>query len=348
MELISIIVPIYNVQDYLAKCLNSILQQTYSNIEVLCVDDGSTDNSLKILKDYEKMDKRIRVFHQENAGVSIARNYALENVRGDYVLFVDGDDWIDIDTCEKAIQFSRYKKADIVMWSYIRETGKESKPKMIFETDYLFEKIAIRDKLYRRLFGLEGRELSRPENADAICTVWGKLYKTELLENVQFYDIREIGTYEDGLFNIDVFKNASMVYFTTDIYYHYRRDNVRSITSEYNEELEEQWEKLFTVMRNHIKEDKLDGRFLNALDNRIALSIIPLGINCFCAPYSMYKRMVMIHNILKKTEYRRVYKSLEFQYFPFHWNIFFRCAKHRNAIGIFCLLYFIQKLRGKS
>ncbi|MDY2726925.1 MAG: glycosyltransferase [Anaerostipes faecalis] len=350
MDLISVIVPVYNVEKYLKKCINSILYQSYSNIEVLCVDDGSTDASLKILKDFEKQDQRVKVFTQNNAGVSVARNHAILEATGQYLMFVDGDDWIDFDTCEKAMNLARQNDVDMVMWSYIREMRNESRPKQIFQKNHLFNEKEVKERLYRRLFGLLGEELRQPENADAICTVWGKLYKRELVcdRNIEFPDIREIGTYEDGLFNIRVFENVKRVFFTTDIEYHYRRDNVNSITSEYNENLEKQWENLFSMMKQHIKNKELGNSFLKALNHRIALSMIPLGINSYCAPYSVVKRTFMIHQILKKPEYKNAYRQLNLKYFPIYWKIFFGCAKHQCAIGIFILLFFIQRFRGKS
>lgn len=100
---ISIIIPVYNPGKFINKCLNSIIHQTFKNIEILCIDDGSTDNSLNILKEFQKNDKRIRIFSQENLGAAASRNLGIENSKGNYILFVDADDWIEEDMCEKLI-----------------------------------------------------------------------------------------------------------------------------------------------------------------------------------------------------------------------------------------------------
>lgn len=100
--LISIIVPVYNTEQYLSKCLDSLINQTYKNIEIICVNDGSTDNSADILNEYDKKDKRVRMISQKNCGLSATRNTGLKNCCGEYVMFLDSDDWIDFDTCEKA------------------------------------------------------------------------------------------------------------------------------------------------------------------------------------------------------------------------------------------------------
>ena len=95
-EKISVIIPVYNVEKYLKRCLDSVINQTYKNLEIILVDDGSTDNSGKICDEYAKNDKRIIVIHKENGGVSVARNIGLDICTGDYVNFIDSDDWIDL------------------------------------------------------------------------------------------------------------------------------------------------------------------------------------------------------------------------------------------------------------
>lgn len=98
---VSIIVPVYNVEKYLSKCLNSLINQTLREIEILCVDDGSTDNSAKILENFVQKDCRVKVFSQKNSGQSVARNVAIEHASGEYLGFVDSDDWVDLDYFEK-------------------------------------------------------------------------------------------------------------------------------------------------------------------------------------------------------------------------------------------------------
>ena len=100
MVKISIIVPVYNTEPYLEQCLDSIINQTLEDIEIICVNDGSTDNSLSVLEEYASKDNRIKIINQENEGPGFARNNGLKSVNGEYVLFVDSDDWIELNTCE--------------------------------------------------------------------------------------------------------------------------------------------------------------------------------------------------------------------------------------------------------
>ena len=113
-ELISVIVPVYNVEKYLDKCIQSILGQTYSNIELLLIDDGSTDSSGAICDKYVTQDSRVRVFHKSNEGVSAARNWGLDNAKGEWIAFVDADDWIDSDMYERMYNAAVQNQTDMV------------------------------------------------------------------------------------------------------------------------------------------------------------------------------------------------------------------------------------------
>ena len=112
---VSILSPCYNVEKYISQCLDSIIQQTYKNLQIILVDDGSTDNTLAILNQYASLDSRIEVHHQENKGVATARNELLSKVKGDYVLFVDSDDWIELDMVEFLIAKVTEENAEVAV-----------------------------------------------------------------------------------------------------------------------------------------------------------------------------------------------------------------------------------------
>lgn len=347
--MVSIIIPVFNCESYLSKCLESVINQTYEDIEIICIDDNSTDKSMKIMQNYAKNDTRIRIIHKINEGVSLARNAGLNIARGQFILFVDGDDWIEESTCEQAVRKAREENADIIMWSYIRERKGESQKKKIFDKDIIFTENTVQKKLHRRMIGILGSELSQPENADALCTVWGKLYQHSIIfdNNIRFYDIREIGTYEDGLFNLLYFQHTQKAVFLNQYLYHYRRTNANSIIETYNPQLVQQWNKLFCIMKNYIQQNNLGTEYKKALQNRISLSLISLGINEMSQKSSMMKKIKNIKKIINNDEYVISVNTLEFQYMPIHWKIFFKAAQKQKNVVIFILLCVIQKIRGK-
>ena len=347
-DMISIIVPVYNAEKFLTKCLDSIINQTYKNIEIICVDDDSSDKSSKILNEFAEKDKRIKVIHKANEGVSLARNVGLESAKGNYILFVDSDDWIEQSTCEVAINKIIEENADIIMWPYVRERDGQSKRKQIFNKDITFINDEVQKKLHRRMVGIIKSELAQPENADALCTVWGKLYLRSIICNnkIRFYDIREIGTYEDGLFNLLYFQYVHKAVFLNQYLYHYRKTNEDSITKTYNAILEKQWDKLFYMIKNYISSNNLSAEYKEALNNRISLSLIPLGINELTQKCQTKKIIKNIKRIICKKEYVSSVKKLKIQYMPFHWKVFFKAAQKQKALIVFILLLAIQKIRG--
>ena len=120
----SIITPVFNTESYLEQCLESILNQTYKNFEIICINDASTDNSLSILKDYAKNDSRIRIINKENGGISAARNSGINAAMGDFLSFIDSDDWIDLDFFEKLYLAAKKYSADIAAAGIIRISGR--------------------------------------------------------------------------------------------------------------------------------------------------------------------------------------------------------------------------------
>lgn len=166
MPRVSIIVPIYKAEPYLHRCIDSILAQTFTDWELLLIDDGSPDRSGDICDEYAKKDKRIRVFHKENGGVSSARNLGLEKMQGEYVTFVDADDWISRNTLQ--LCSSHFNKYEIIRFSmvYVKSLSGENKRKLILPSS------DSKDDILQRI--LERKSL---------LGVWGALYKAELFNN---------------------------------------------------------------------------------------------------------------------------------------------------------------------
>lgn len=212
-ELISVIIPVYNVEKYLDRCLKSVVNQTYKNLEIILVDDGSTDLSGQICDDYAAKDKRIKVLHNENGGASVARNAALDIATGDYIGFVDSDDQIKEDMYEYLYNLLQREQADIAMCDYTR------KPKELIR-DVREEKI--------RKFNSEEMQLFfyRVNGEGNYYSAWNRLYKKSILEDVRFIEGKIT---EDVLFTYEVYKKANKMVFSNQKKYLYVK-NDKSVT----------------------------------------------------------------------------------------------------------------------
>lgn len=175
--MISVIVPVYNVEKFLPRCIDSILSQTYCNLEIILVDDGSTDTSGRICDDYALKDSRVRVFHKENGGVSSARNLGIAKAVGDWIMFVDGDDWVDIDAIKYASQY--FNGSDLIRFSY----------KSVFSED---EQQTEDFKL--KIYDSKESFLSDVITQRTYVAVWGTFYKRDLFTpDVQFDPLIPVG-----------------------------------------------------------------------------------------------------------------------------------------------------------
>ena len=171
---ISVIIPIYNVEKFLPRCLDSVLAQTFVDFEIICVNDGSPDNCQKILSDYADKDCRIRILEQCNAGLSVARNNGLENARGEYIYFLDSDDAIQPQLLEIAYFLARQADADMVAFEYSSSDG-TNKPDSSFKIDKIKSKVS-----YNPLFlGCCGKNRIS-------FNVWTKLFRKDFLNGIRF------------------------------------------------------------------------------------------------------------------------------------------------------------------
>ena len=203
MAEVSIIVPVYNVEKYLERCLDSLINQTFKDIEIICIDDGSIDNSGKILDEYAAKDSRIKVIHQNNAGLSVTRNNGMKIASGNYINFVDSDDWIDKDFIEKLYDAIIRNNADIAAASIIRKRQNSEKYRVHYTAENCFETLA--EKI---------AACSLPK----CCYVWNKLYKNEIIADWQF----KAGVYfEDVLWMPEVLKKSKKLVSVPGVNYYY-------------------------------------------------------------------------------------------------------------------------------
>lgn len=348
LPFVSILVPVYNVEHYLPQCLDSLLSQTLKDIEIVCVNDGSTDNSLQVLNEYAARDERIIVLDQPNAGVSVARNNALKHVKGEYYMFLDSDDWLEKDTCEVAYNAAKQKDADCVMFSYVKEFGDHSVVNHIFEKEYIiWESEEVKKNFHRRLFGPIGDELGRPQDMDIIVSPCMQLFKTEKYVNVPFVDIREVGTFEDGLYQMDIYADCNRFIYIDKPFYHYRKTNSTSITTKYKPDLLEKTLHRYDIMDSYIIKYNLGEEYRQALQNRVAIGTLGLGLNEIKAP-NVIKHNVFGYGMVKVLNNGRIRDAvllLNIKEMPLAWRVFYFMAKHKMSFSLSLMLVVIEFLR---
>lgn len=215
--MVSLVVPVYNAEKYIDRCINSIIGQTYQNIELILVDDGSTDQSYEICSNWSKLDKRVKFFHQENAGVSAARNMALGHCEGQYIVFVDADDYIESTFCSEMTHIMDENKVDVVFCEH-KKVFLNAKQSITGENS---GKVSIIPSYKYEYDGVKERR-----------AIWGAIYKAELISGLKFPD--EIAIGEDALFLINVINRVSRIAYYDKPLYNYVIQNESAYFGEFN------------------------------------------------------------------------------------------------------------------
>jgi glycosyltransferase involved in cell wall biosynthesis len=290
---ISVIVPVYNVEKFLNQGLNSIINQTFKNIEIICINDGSTDNSLKILNTYAKRDKRIKIINQKNEGPSIARNNGMGIAKGKYICFIDSDDWVDKNYCKKLYTTAEKFNSDIVICKeklYYQEQGKIKEHEF-----YIFPKIKSKKpitwkKIKKELF------LTNP-------SVWGKIYKTDFLKKMGVKFPRGLW-FEDNPFYFETTLSAKKIVFLKDSLYFYRKEVKNSITNSYEKKVLDIL-KICSISKDILNKHKIynevEKEFLDWMVERYFLTLYR-GINQKYqkAAFYQFKKYLLKQKINKK------------------------------------------------
>lgn len=215
---ITVIVPIYNIVKYIDKCINTIINQTYRNIQIILVDDGSTDSSGRICDEYAMKDARITVIHKENGGLVSARKAGLRKATGEYIMYVDGDDWIELNAIEHMVGAIDRTKADIVLYDHFENTGESQ----IVVTNNVNEGLYDKDKLLRYIYP----HMISTEHFyewQIFPAVWDMIIRRDLLEQCQYDVDNTITMGEDASCKYPCLLLANTVYIERKAFYHYRQ-----------------------------------------------------------------------------------------------------------------------------
>jgi len=310
-ELISIIVPIYKVEKYLERCVDSLLCQTYKNLEIILVDDGSPDSCPQICDEYAKKDNRIKVIHKQNGGLSDARNVGIDVCSGDYIMFVDSDDWVEKNICEYLLELVKKYDADFSMCGYVSQ-----KEKQISSIVQEREEICY-------YFNEQVLDQLQQTNIKLLCTAWAKLYKRALFNSLR-YPVGKLHEDEFVLHHI-LFNTKSFIYSSLPLYNYFIRSG--SITSSMTDKnLEDKLlafkERYEYLKDNGVDYDKCANIYMNGLR----------GVyNCLDKEQKKHKKLVFSQFVITYKQCKHpTKKNMLFRYFKSLYNVFFKIKQKRK------------------
>lgn len=262
MKTISVIIPIYNTKDELPKCLNSICSQTYKDLEIICVDDGSTDGSEKIADEFGKRDSRFRIVHRENGGESSARNAGLKMATGEYIAFCDCDDWIDQDMYETLALESEREGLDLAAAGWYKEDGSQSRE---IKNDLpVSSGVFGRDELLRYLY--------MRDSYRGFAYMWDKLYRRELLKDKQgnrllFREDLRLGG--DVLYLAEAALKVKRAKYVDRAFYHYRQRSESGCHTKDVHRLRD-WLRAYESVLQRFEEEQIDDGVVNYVKRFLA------------------------------------------------------------------------------
>ena len=285
---ISIIVPIYNCELYLERCIESIVGQTYDNIEVLLIDDGSTDSSGKICDIFAKKDSRIKVYHKKNGGVSSARNFGIEKSTGDWISFVDSDDWVEKDFCYKMIDKLLDSEYNLAICAY----------KRVYDSKVEFQNLNKFNDCFNSSEFLNN--VLNVQTGFGFCHM--KIYKRSLIDKIRFNEKLKVG--EDALFNSNVSKKVNGIFVNECLYNYYF--NSSSLVRKYDINYVNKYNDAVAEMKKYIETIKKDD-FL--VYNYIVYHLMLIAVN-YCFHPNCKKKYASLKNVIKiKIFNESIYKS---------------------------------------
>lgn len=231
--IISIIIPIYNTQKYLSRCIGSVLEQTYQDFELILVDDGSTDNSLELCRKWSKIDQRIVLISQENGGVSKARNAGLDAAKGKYITFIDSDDWVSSDYLAILSETMEKNDAQLVVGSY----------KAMYTR---LRKLSLSKLPTKKINIADNEEVRSTLLSVHFCAPWAKLFLNEIIQNSNLRFPLNIRSGEDTIFVRNYLSKCARIYTVSNVIYYYNRMNELAATTKYYAEIFD-WDSLLLL-----------------------------------------------------------------------------------------------------
>jgi len=344
---LSIIVPVYNSGRFIVRCVSSILSQTFKDFELILVDDGSTDNCVELCEEFILKDVRVKVLHQDNSGPAQARNLGIQNCTGEYIGFVDADDYIDSEMYLQMYQQACKNDSDIVICDYIIHRGNHYETISVFPHDSKnMDKDEIRKNILPYFCGYENNELNNFKKycpfADYSSYVWLGIYKTEILnKNNITFPSEKIYYNEDNLFNLQFISHTCKLSYLSKPFYHYVVHD-SSFTKGFNNSFYllklNKYEYLEQFFTNH----QLMVDYKIRLTNKICVEI-PGIINyyVYSSTAGAKRKVSVIEAFLTNTKISCALKKFENKALPFNHIRFFIFLAQKKC---FYILYLLSSL----
>jgi glycosyltransferase involved in cell wall biosynthesis len=302
---VSIIVPVYKVEKYVGKCIESLLSQTYTNIEIILVNDGSPDRSPEICEKYAQIDNRVRVIHKSNGGLSDARNVGLDNCQGDYVMFVDSDDYVEEKLIEDCVSLVIEHETEVIIMSYFVDTFDQNEVLLSsFVSNNIsgkFERKNFKDiKLTKELIGVIGY-------------AWNKFYNKTIFKKNKINFEKGLSLVEDVIFNSHVLKCTNKITFVNEPYVHYIQRPRETLGTKYYKDFYEMKIEAMNALKslffNWGIESNVIANIMNELNfDNIKINIDQISNSSNIAPKRIKK---IISDFLKSEEVEFTLKTIE-------------------------------------
>ncbi|MHB8131386.1 MAG: glycosyltransferase family 2 protein [Mobilitalea sp.] len=302
MPKISIIIPVYNTDEtYLRKCLDSVAGQTFQDIQAIIVDDGSKNDAGKICDEYAEKFPIFKILHIKNQGVSNARNIGMKEALGEYLMFLDSDDWLDVNLCSNLVERLKSNTQDVLIFNYAKVIQDKIIPSPISVTNYSFKASEIKE-LQLIIF-----RYSKQYSGINLCTTWCKLYKTEMLRRNDIMFINGLKRAEDMLFNLNVLEYAlDVCYYEVSGYFY--RINDASESQSITPQITDLSSQIRGYLEEFIKNRKKEKVFYEAL-NAYCIE------NIFEQLYMYYShdkiKLKEFYELLKREPFRTAHKKVK-------------------------------------
>lgn len=342
---VSVIVPVYNAERYLHKCIESIQNQTLKEIEIILVNDGSTDNSLSICLDYAKKDKRVVIIDKINNGVSSARNAGIEIAKGEYISFIDADDWIEPEMYEAMYNQIKSDQSNVCICNYVEE--RNGSTKLVSLNLPTNKDVLVKPEIIKHLIlNMIGPESANSNSQTIMGCVWRLLIDKNLLVRNNILFPLGIPVMEDLIFCIDLLLKSEKVSINRGFYYHYII-HIGSATSSYRED----FDKIQLEVFSHIERALFSHNVYDMAKNRLNIRYINMCISNIVNEIhkdnhtkNLFAKFRTVDKYCKDKKLRDILSSIDFKCYTFRKKTVLIAFKHGISLYIFIYYFILDRI----